>query len=392
MTQSRVLAILCTMLLIAPVSTSLATMNEPAQSISSQGQGQELLSADQLDSLVAPLALYPDPILSQVLVASTYPLEIVQASQWLNQNSSLSGKALADAAAQQPWDASVQTLVMLPDLLDRLSKDVRWTSAVGDAFLAQEQDVMAAIQRMRQKAQQKGALQSNQQQTVNTTTANGQNYIVIEPAQPEVVYVPQYDPAAIWGPPAYYPYPAIAYPPVFSFGTGFALGAIWAGGGWGGGWGWNCGWGRNNITVNNNFINRNHFNRVNVANGNNWVHNPAHRGGAAYRNRDVANRYQGSAGSGSANRMRPGNPPQGARPGQGTPSRGGANRIAPGGGNRSSGGGQARPNVPSQGSANRMAPGGGNRGSRSSGGGARQSAPRGGGGARGGGRRGGGRR
>ena len=418
MTKSQVLAILCTVLLIAPVSPSFAwaTMNEPAQSASSQRQGQELLSADQLDSLVAPLALYPDPILSQVLVASTYPLEIVQASQWLNQNSSLSGKALADAAAQQPWDASVQALVMLPDLLDRLSKDVRWTSAVGDAFLAQEQDVMAAIQRMRQKAQQKGALQSNQQQTVNTTTANGQNYIVIEPAQPEVVYVPQYDPAAIWGPPAYYPYPAIAYPPVFSFGTGFALGAIWAGGGWGG-WGWNCGWGRNNITVNNNFINRNHFNRVNVANGNNWVHNPAHRGGAAYRNRDVANRYKGSTGSGSANRMRPGNTSQGARPGHGTPSRGGANRIgpgnpskgggqarpnvpsrgsanriAPGGGNRSSGGGQARPNVPSQGSANRMAPGGGNRGSRSSGGGARQSAPRGGGGARGGGRRGGGRR
>jgi hypothetical protein len=182
-------------LLITPVSTSFgwATMNEPAQSTSSQGQGQELLSADQLDSLVAPLALYPDPILSQVLVASTYPLEIVQASQWLNQNSSLSGKALADAAAQQPWDASVQALVMLPDLLHRLSKDIRWTSDVGDAFLAQEQDVMAAIQRMRQKAQQKGALQSNQQQTVNTTTANGQNYIVIEPAQPEVVYVPQYD-------------------------------------------------------------------------------------------------------------------------------------------------------------------------------------------------------
>jgi hypothetical protein len=363
-------------------------MNEPAQSTSSQGQGQELLSADQLDSLVAPLALYPDPILSQVLVASTYPLEIVQATQWLNQNSSLSGKALADAAAQQPWDASVQALVMLPDLLHRLSKDIRWTSDVGDAFLAQEQDVMAAIQRMRQKAQQKGALQSNQQQTVNTTTANGQNYIVIEPAQPEVVYVPQYDPAAIWGPPAYYPYPAIAYPPVFSVGAGFALGAIWAGGGWGG-WGWNCGWGRNNVTVNNNFINRNHFNRVNVANGNNWVHNPVHRGGAAYRNRDVANRYQGSAGPG-ANRMRPGNPSQGARPGQGTPSRGGANRIGPG--NPSKGGGQARPNVPSQGSATRIAPGGGNRGSISSGGGARQSAPRGGGGARGGGRRGGGRR
>jgi hypothetical protein len=140
-----------------------------------------------------------------VLVASTYPLEIAEAGQWLGQNSSLHGKALADAAAKQPWDASVQALVMFPDLLKRFSQDISWTSDLGNVFLAQQDGVMQAIQRMRLRAQQKGALQSNSEQTVSTTTDNGQSYIVIEPASPQVVYVPQYDPAAIWGPPLYYP-------------------------------------------------------------------------------------------------------------------------------------------------------------------------------------------
>jgi hypothetical protein len=405
-------------LLIALAPYSLAQQqqptSQPAPAAGSQDQPQQLLSPDQLDSLVAPLALFPDPILSQVLVASTYPEEIVQAAQWRDKNSSLNGKALADAAAKQPWDASVQALVMLPDLLKRLSQDILWTSDLGNAFLAQQDGVMQSIQRMRLKAQQKGALQSNSEQTVSTTTANGQNDIVIQPANPEVVYVPQYDPAAIWGPPVYYPYPAIYYPPVttISFGTGFALGAIWGGGGWGG-WGWGCEWGHHNVVINNNFINRNHFNRVTVATGNNWVHNPAHRGGTAYPNRSVANRYRGGQGAvsprptigqtekrlnqgnmgkgdagtstgGSANRMGLGKPAPGSpATGPGNPARGNANRMAPdtGGkhfGNQNPGGihgmGQAKPSPnggpamgqhnPSRGGANRMAPnpGGGNRG------------------------------
>src|SRR5262249_34857042 len=150
-----------------------------------------MLSPDQLDSLVAPIALYPDQLLSQVLVASTYPLEIVKAARWLEQHSSLSGKALADAAATQPWDASIQALVMVPDVLKRMNQNVNWTSDLGNAFLAQESGVMQAVQRMRQKAQEKGTLQSTPQQTVSTSTENGQNYIVIQPAQPEVIYVPQ---------------------------------------------------------------------------------------------------------------------------------------------------------------------------------------------------------
>ena len=139
-------------------------------------------------------SLYPDPILSQVLVASTYPLQIVQAERWLEQHSSLTGKALADATAKQPWDASVQAMVMIPEVLKRLSQNISWTSDLGNAVLAQQDGVMQAIQRMRQRAQQNGALQSTPQQTVATTTSNGQSYITIEPASPEVVYAPQYNP------------------------------------------------------------------------------------------------------------------------------------------------------------------------------------------------------
>jgi hypothetical protein len=409
MKRTQVLAVVCAFLLVAPTPYSLAEplpMNQAATT-----QDQPLLSSGQLESLVAPIALYADPILGQVLVASTYPLEIVHAAQWLDQNASLSGKALADAAAKQPWEASVQALIMLPDLLKRLSTDIRWTSDLGDAFLAQQEGVMQAIQSMRRKAQEKGVLQSNSQQTVSTTMDNGQSYIMIEPAQTQVVYVPQYDPAAIWGPSSY-PYPAIAYPPaghLLSFGAGFALAAIWGGGGWGS-WGWGCGWGRNNVVINNNFITRNNFNRVNVANGSNWVHNPAHRGSAAYTNRVVANRFQGrqanitqrpsaaqserrlnqgnggrgSAGQGvgNANRLGPGSPAQGAgRVGQRSPSQGSANRQAP-----STGGSRIGQSNPSRGAANRVAPGFGSS-NRGGGGGTRTPANSHRGGARGGGRR-----
>jgi hypothetical protein len=366
------------------------------------------MSQQQLESLVAPIALYPDPIVSQVLVASTYPLEIVEAGRWLSQHSNLKGQALADAVKQQSWDASVQALVSLPDVLKRLDQNVQWTSDLGNAFLAQQDGVMQAIQTLRQRASASGALQSTPQQTVSTQTENGGNYIVIQPAQPEVVYIPQYNPVAVWGAaPAYYPYPPIYYPPyypgiaaasILSFGAGLAVGAIW-GGSWGR-WGWNAGWGSHNVYVNNTFINRNNFNRVNVGNGGAWVHNPTHRAGVPYRNQGVANRFQGQGGGmrpvqrptvgqtqqrlgqgvgargpgqggpgnlgrpggigqggpgqGAANRTAPGN--LGGRGAQGMPGQGGVNRMAPGNmGGR--GGVQA---LPSPGGANRIAPGGGN--------------------------------
>src|ERR1035438_9412005 len=130
----------------------------------------QTLSPDQLNDLVAPIALYPDPLLSQVLVATTYPLEVVQAYQWVQKNPGMSGPAVTQAAQEQNWDASVQALVVFPDVLKRLNDDVAWTTNLGNAFLAQQQDVMDAVQRMRQKAQQAGKLKSTPQ--LNVTTAN----------------------------------------------------------------------------------------------------------------------------------------------------------------------------------------------------------------------------
>src|SRR5215470_11038168 len=154
MTLNQAMAIFCAALLIAQPAAFAQQPGAPGASQASPGP-----SAQQLDSLVAPIALYPDPILSQVLVASTYPLEVVEAGRWLSAHANLKGKDLADAAAQQPWDASVQALVMLPDVLKRLDQDVKWTSDLGNAFLAQQQDVMDAVQRMRMRAKDSGALQ-----------------------------------------------------------------------------------------------------------------------------------------------------------------------------------------------------------------------------------------
>src|SRR5450755_1315146 len=139
----------------------------------------QTLSPDQLNDLVAPIALYPDPLLSQVLVAATYPLELVQAYQWVQKNPGMSGTALTEAAQQQNWDASVQALAVFPDVLKRLNDDVAWTTNLGNAFLAQQQDVMDAVQRMRQKAQQAGKLASTPQENVVTDNQGGQPYIEI---------------------------------------------------------------------------------------------------------------------------------------------------------------------------------------------------------------------
>jgi hypothetical protein len=266
---------------------------------------------------VAPIALYPDPLLSQTLVASTYPLEIVQLQQWLLRNPGLKDQKLVDAVSKQPWDPSIQAMAALPDVVKRLADDIQWTTDLGNAFLAQQSDVMDAVQRMRSKAQGKGSLASNEHQRVETRTVESKQVIVIEQASPEVVYVPSYDPLWVYGPPIY-PYPSIYYPyygagivaaSAISWGVGFAMGAFWSGG-----WGWGCGWGGGDIDINmNNNFNRNTNigggnrinnigggNRVNPLGGNRgagnkWQHNPAHRGGAPYRDRATANKFGGAA-------------------------------------------------------------------------------------------------
>src|SRR5262245_55597815 len=223
-------------------------------------QGSPPIPADQLDSLVAPIALYPDPLLAQILAASTYPLEIMQLQQWLARNTGLKDKALADAVAKQPWDPSVQAMAGLPDLVNHLANNIQWTTDLGNAFLAQQSDVMHAVQRMRAKAQGNGNLQSTPQQTVETRIVGTQPVIVIEQASPEVVYVPSYQPAVVYGAPVY-PYPDVtdgwgyAAGAALAFGTGVAMGAFWGNGGWGyrPSWGWGGDWDVN-VNRNANFI------------------------------------------------------------------------------------------------------------------------------------------
>ena len=439
MIPARNIAILCIGLLISPEPYAIAQGLQPP--VTPGRQSETLLTPDELDSLVAPVALYPDPVLSQILVASTYPVDIVEAARWLEENRNLRGKALIEAAAEKPWDASVQALVIIPEVLNRLYSEMRWTADLGHAFMAQEEDVMNAVQRMRQRASAIGALRSTPQQTVSTVTENNQSFIIIEPASPEVVYVPVYNPVAVWGPPVH-PFPVISYPPstgvvaasAISFGMGMAVGSVW-GGGWRG-WGWNPGWGRRTIIVNNNFVRSNRFNRVNVGADNRWVGNSNRRGGRRPGNLGAGNRVNnirgnnrgprptvdqtrqrlnearqrgggtgrssqanlgqrggGNAGRGSAARMRQGAPSEGQRARRGNAGQGSANRIQQGRAQgRQNRGGNRQAN---RGSANRGASRGGNRGGgRSSAVGNRGAANRSAGGSRrgGGGSRGGGRR
>jgi len=301
-------ALLCA-LLIVPGDLVAYAQSSPQQA-APQEQPAPKIPDDQLDSLVAPIALYPDPLLAQVFAASTYPLEIIQLQQWLPQHKGLKDKALVEAVQKEDWDPSVQAMAPLPDVVKQLAENVKWTTDLGNAFLAQQSDVMDAVQRMRMKAKGAGNLKSTEQQKVETKTVENKTVVVIEQAQPQVIYVPSYNPTVVYGPPVY-PYPPIVYPPppstgavvagmAISFGVGMAMGAAW-----GGGWGYNCGWhgGNNNITINNNNNFVNNSNRTNVnhpsqrpaGGGNSWQHNPQHRGGAPYSNRATANQYGGTA-------------------------------------------------------------------------------------------------
>jgi hypothetical protein len=196
------LVTVCTIAIIP--GDTLAYMSSPrsAQGTSQQDQAAKI-PPDQLDSLVAPIALYPDPMLAQTLAASTYPLELIQLQQWLAKNPGLKDKALADAAMKQPWDPSIQALAALPEVVKRLADDIQWTTDLGNAFLAQQSDVMDAVQRMRKKAEDTGNLKSTEQQKVETKVIESKSVIVVEQANPQVVYVPSYDPVVVYGPPVY---------------------------------------------------------------------------------------------------------------------------------------------------------------------------------------------
>ncbi len=294
----------------------------------------------QLEALVAPIALYPDPLLAQTLVASTYPLEIIQLQQWMAKHPDLKDKALADSVAKQPWDPSIQSMAVIPDVVKRLADDIQWTTELGNAFLAQQTDVMDAVQVMRKKAMANGALASNEQQKVDTQVVEKQTVIVVQPTNPEVVYVPVYTPTVVYGPPAYYPYPPIYYPPPPPPGAylvAFTVGVVWRSAVWGG----SCcyaGWGHSNNTVIIN--NNNNFNQINHNGGggnNNWQHNPSHRGGTPYPNNSTANKYGGQAG-GAGGRS----PSASTRPAGGAGQAGGAGGRAPSAGTQPAGGAGGR--------------------------------------------------
>ncbi len=262
------LALFCALLLLPGEGALLAQETaKPAAPAAGAEAAPVKLPPDQLDSLVAPIALYPDPLLAQTLVAATYPLEIVQLQQFLAKNPKLKDKALADAVAKQPWDPSIQSMAAVPEVVKRLADDIQWTTQLGDAFLDQQSDVMDAVQRMRKKAQDKGALTSNEQQKVETQVVEQKTVIVVQPSNPEVIYVPSYNPTVVYPPPIY-PYPPVYYPPpppygaaFVSFTAGVMIGAaVWGGSCCG------CGWGSNN-TVNVN-VNNNYNRNANINSGN----------------------------------------------------------------------------------------------------------------------------
>ena len=288
----RLLGIVLT-LTLSPMAGGVALGEEQQPATVASQQQAQLLDAGQLDQLVAPIALYPDPLVAQVLMASTYPLEVVQADRFAKANKKLKDEKLKEALDKQNWDASVKELVSTPTVLATMSDQLDWTQKLGDAVLAQQADVMDAIQRLRAKAQANGKLETTKQQTVTVKQEADQQVIEIEPASPDVVYVPYYDPAVVYGEWSYPDYPPYYYPPPSGYivggaiATGLAWGAAYAVGReiWDDNIDWNGG--DINIDVDRNIdIDRN----VDI-DRKKWEHDSYHRRGVKYNNDAVKNKF-----------------------------------------------------------------------------------------------------
>jgi len=291
-----------------PLSLSAQDAQEPPQDNQASAQGAQAppyaqQTPEQLQRLVAPIALYPDSLVAQVLAASTFPEEVVEADRWVQANPDLKGEALGKAVDQQPWDPSVKALAAFPSVLGNMDKNLSWTSTLGDAYYNQQQDVMDAVQVMRHKARQAGALKSTPQEVVRDDGPD----VDIEPADPNVVYVPAYNPWAVYGYPimawpGWYPYPGIWFGgPYLNFGMGFGIGGF---GGFGWGWGhWGFNWGGRYamygggryFSGSRTFYNRGNFYRGGVARGGVARGGVGNRPGAAARpfngNRQAARGY-----------------------------------------------------------------------------------------------------
>jgi len=261
-----------------------------------QQPNQPAFKPEELEQILAPIALYPDSLLAQILMASTYPLEVVQADRWAKQNKDLKGDALTAALEKQAWDPSVKSLVNFPQVLGMMSEKLDWTQKLGDAFLAQQKDVMDAVQTLRKKAVEAGSLKTTKEQQVTVEKET----IIIESASPQVIYVPTYNPTVVYGgwpypayPPAsYYPPGYVAGTALLSFGVGMAVGAAW-----GYGWG-HCDWHGGDVDID---VNRNANINRNIDRGKyatqyqggrgNWQHNPEHRKGVSYRDQGTAQKF-----------------------------------------------------------------------------------------------------
>jgi hypothetical protein len=297
--SSRVLICIIALMLIAPMEV-----------ISQEGGSAKTFKQEELDQILAPIALYPDSLLTQVMMASTYPLEVVQADRWAQKNKDMKGDALAKALEEQPWDPSVKSLVNFPQVLTMMSEKLDWTQKLGDAFLAQQKDVMDTVQNLRRKAEASGNLKTTKEQVVKVE----KEVIIIEPASPEVIYVPTYNPTVVygaWAYPAYPPYPV--YPPGYVAGAAFVSGVA-VGAAWGYAWGHSDWHGgdvdvdvNRNTNINNN-INREKYKQQyqgrgqggQAGQGNRWQHDASHRGGVSYRDQGTAQKYNRGTGGEAA--------------------------------------------------------------------------------------------
>jgi hypothetical protein len=270
------------------IGLTLICLALPAQ-IFAQGAPAKTFKQEELDQLLAPIALHPDNVLTQLLIASTYPLEVVQAERWVKQNKSLKGDAMKVALEKQPWDASVKALAPFPDVLTMMSEKLEWTQKLGDAFLGQQKEVMDTVQALRRKALETGNLKNSKEQELKKEG----DIIIIQPANPQVVYVPTYNPTVVYGTwwyPAYPPYPVYVYPPgaaLFTFSMGVAIGASWHGGGYHNDW--------HGGTINiDNSVNINRPATKPSGGGGaaeQWQHNPEHRKGVTYRDTATQDKY-----------------------------------------------------------------------------------------------------
>ena len=257
---------------------------------------QSVLKPEQLEALVAPIALYPDALLANMLAAATYPLEVVEADRWVKEKKELKGDALKAEVDKKSWDDSVKALTATPSVLVMMSDKLDWTKSLGDAMLAQQADLMDAIQRLREKARANNKLSSTKQQKVTVKQQESKQVIAIEQTDPNSVYVPYYEPATVYGewpyadyPPYYFGYPS--YIGAGAVAAGIAFGTAWAIGRWGNYWGGGCNWGNRNVDVN--------HRTTNV-----WQHNAAHRPGVRYNNANVQQRFgNNNVRAGASNRM-----------------------------------------------------------------------------------------